>query len=163
LLVAQVALGGWVSTNYAVLACSGFPTCNGQWWPATDFGNAFTLLRELGRTAGGELLSFDALVTIHLVHRLFAGVVTAALLVLVVSLWRAGGTLRSAWGRGLLALTLLQLGTGLSNVVLEWPIVAALLHSAGAAALVLLLALLLARSRAPVVAGQSRAATPGLA
>jgi cytochrome c oxidase assembly protein subunit 15 len=58
---------------------------------------------------------------------------------------------------------LLQLGTGLSNVVLEWPIVAALLHSAGAAALVLLLALLLARSRAPVVAGQSRAATPGLA
>jgi cytochrome c oxidase assembly protein subunit 15 len=53
LVAVQIALGGWVSSNYAVLACRGFPQCNGQWWPPADFGQGFTLLRELGR-AGSE-------------------------------------------------------------------------------------------------------------
>ena len=45
LSVAQAALGGWVSTNYAVLACSDFPTCQGSWWPSMDFAHGFTLRR----------------------------------------------------------------------------------------------------------------------
>lgn len=144
-VVLQVALGGWVSTNYAVLACSGFPQCNGQWWPAMDAGNGFTLLRELGHTADGQLLPFEALVAIHWAHRVFAVVAAAGLLLLSAALWRADADL-APWGRMLSALTLLQLASGLSNVVLNWPIVAALLHSAGAAALVLVLSLLLARA-----------------
>ncbi len=145
-LVLQVALGGWVSTNYAVLACTGFPQCNGQWWPAMDFGSGFTLLRHLGEDGRGGWLTIEALVAIQMVHRLLAVVASVALLGLALALWRHGDAALRRFGRGLAVLLLLQLASGLSNVVLGWPLVAALAHAGGAAALVLLLALLLARS-----------------
>ncbi len=147
LLVLQIALGAWVSSNYAVLACSGFPTCNGAWWPDMDLAEGFTLKRELGRAGDGSFLSVEALVAIHMVHRLFAVVVTLVLLALVHVLWHRMGRRRAA--AALLGLTLLQLASGLSNVVLGWPLVAAIGHSAGAAALVAVLSALLARSRLP--------------
>ena len=143
LLALQIALGGWVSSNYAVLACGGFPQCNGQWWPDMDFGQGFTLLRELGRAGDGAYLSVDALVAIHLAHRGFAVVLLGALLWLARGLWR-DSRLRSV-ARCLFALTALQLASGLSNVVLGWPLLAALLHTAGAAAMVAVLVSLLAR------------------
>ena len=143
-LVLQVATGGWVSTNYAVLACTGFPQCNGQWWPVMDFEHGFTLLRELGRTGQGGYLTLDALVAIQMVHRLCAVLATTALGWLAWRL-RAEGQGRG-FGTALWALLGLQLLSGLSNVVLGWPLAAALAHSAGAAALVLLLTLVLARS-----------------
>jgi heme a synthase len=147
LLAAQIALGGWVSSNYAVLACSGFPQCNGSWWPEADFAQGFTLLRDLGRSGDGGYLSVQALVAIHMVHRLVALPVIAVLLLLAHRLWHGTGPRGSAlW---LLALTLLQAATGLSNVVLDWPLVAALMHSAGAAALMLVLGSLLARTMLP--------------
>ncbi len=145
-LVVQIALGGWVSTNYAVLACTGFPACNGQWWPAMDAAG-FAPLRELGHAADGSLLGFDALVGIHMAHRLFAIVATALLAGLAWRLWRDGDAAARRFGAGLAALLGAQLLSGLSNVVLGWPLAAALAHSAGAAALTLLLALLLARGR----------------
>ena len=158
-LVVQVALGGWVSTNYAVLACTGFPQCNGQWWPAMDAAHGFTLLRELGQGRDGGALPFDALVAIHMAHRLFAVVLTLLLGALAWRLWhagRAGGDeVLRRFGVVLAALLLAQLLSGLSNVVLGWPLVAALGHSAGAAGLVLVLALLLARS-APQRAAAAR-------
>jgi cytochrome c oxidase assembly protein subunit 15 len=144
LLVLQIALGAWVSSNYAVLACSGFPQCNGAWWPDMDFGHGFTLNRELGRSGNGDFLPFQALVAIHMAHRLFAIVATAALLALAHVLWRRLGQRRMAWV--VLALTLLQMASGLSNVVLGWPLAAALGHTAGAAALVGVLSALLARA-----------------
>jgi cytochrome c oxidase assembly protein subunit 15 len=151
LLGLQIALGGWVSTNYAVLACSGFPRCNGQWWPEADFAHGFSLLRDLGHTTDGELLPFQALVAIHLVHRWFALILAVAALALAGGLLRRRDPLLARWGWGLLALLAAQVATGLSNVVLQWPLVAALMHSAGAAALLLLLTLLLVRSApAPV-------------
>ena len=55
LCVVQIALGGWVSTNYAVLACTDFPTCQGAWWPAMDFDHGFTIWRALGRRQGRRL------------------------------------------------------------------------------------------------------------
>jgi len=143
-LVLQVALGGWVSTNYAVLACSGFPACNGSAWPAMDFGHGFTLLRELGRAGHGGYLPFEALVAIHMAHRLFAVVATLLLALLAWRLWRAPALPR--FGAVLALLLLAQLASGLSNVVLGWPLFAALAHSVGAGALVLLLTLLLART-----------------
>jgi len=146
LLVVQIALGGWVSTNYAVLACTGFPQCNGQWWPAMDAAAGFTLLRELGQAGHGGALTFDALVAIHMAHRLFAVVVTLALGGLAVALWRTGEAVPRRFGLALGLLLLGQLLSGLSNVVLGWPLFAALAHSAGAAALVLCLSLLLARA-----------------
>ena len=141
-LALQIALGGWVSTNYAVLACTGFPACNQQWWPEMQFAPGFTLLRHLGLAGDGSALPFEALVAIHMVHRLFAVVVTV---VLAWRLWRQPGA--QGLAKALAALLLAQLLSGLSNVVLGWPLVAALGHSAGAAALVLTLSLLLARTR----------------
>ena len=144
----QVALGGWVSTNYAVLACTGFPACNGQWWPAMAVGQGFTLLRELGRAGHGGYLSFDALVAIHMAHRLFSVVVLGALVWLAVRLWRQPAAAARGPALALAGLLAWQAGSGLSNVVLGWPIGAALAHSGGAAALVGLLTSLWARSRA---------------
>ncbi|MFT3817678.1 MAG: COX15/CtaA family protein [Rubrivivax sp.] len=169
LVVLQIALGGWVSTNYAVLACGEIPTCNGgRWWPDADFANGFTLLRPLGHTGAGAMLPFEALVAIHLVHRWFAVVVALAALLAGWRLLRSGDAALARWGRLLLALIGAQVLTGLSNVVLQWPLAAALAHTAGAAALVLALTLLLARSRPAVVAAAvarppSRASLPGLA
>lgn len=144
LLLIQIALGGWVSTNYAVLACQDFPLCRGSLWPAMDW-QGFVLWRELGHTAAGELLGFSALVSIHVIHRTMAWLVLGGLLLLGWRLLRVAALHRAA--RLLLALTLLQLLTGLSNVVLDWPLPAALLHSGGASALMLTLVWLWARSR----------------
>ncbi|HSI57561.1 MAG TPA: COX15/CtaA family protein [Ideonella sp.] len=149
LLTAQIALGGWVSTNYAVLACQGFPQCNGQWWPTMDFEHGFTLLRELGRAGHGGFLPAEALVAIHWVHRGFALVLAIALLVLVRALWRQPGPAARRFAKTLLALLALQLASGLGNVVLQWPLVAALAHTAGAAGLVLVSVSLAARCRRP--------------
>lgn len=165
LLVVQIALGGWVSTNYAVLACQGFPQCNGQWWPESmDFEHGFTLLRELGRAGHGGFLPAEALVAIHWVHRLFALAVVAGFLALVSALWRTGEPAARGYARTLAALLALQVATGLGNVVLQWPLVAALTHTAGAAALAGTLVSLWARSRQTRLAVQpsprARAAQP---
>lgn len=146
-VVLQVALGGWVSTNYAVLACQGFPTCNGQWWPQMDPAHGFTLLRQLGQTGQGEALALPALVAIHMAHRLFAMVVVLAVVALALALRRSADATARRYAGLLLLLLLWQLASGLSNVVLGWPIVAALAHSAGAAALVGVLVSLWARLR----------------
>lgn len=141
----QVALGGWVSTNYAVLACTEFPKCQASWWPAMDFLQGFELWRELGRTGAGSHLSFEALTAIHYTHRLVAYAVVAVLVWQVLRM-------ASTWAlrvhaRWLVALLLLQLATGLSNVVLGWPLLAAVLHTGGAAALVVVLTHALASTR----------------
>ncbi|KQV89659.1 COX15/CtaA family protein [Pelomonas sp. Root1237] len=145
LALVQVALGGWVSTNYAVLACDEFPTCHGgQWWPQLDFAQGFQLWRALGQRADGGWLGFEALAAIHTAHRIGAGVVFAAILALAWRLRRHAAN----WSNWLLAAAGWQLASGLSNVALDWPIVAALAHTAGAALLLALLTILLARLRA---------------
>jgi heme a synthase len=146
LVVVQIALGGWVSTNYAVLACSEFPRCQGQWWPPMDFAHGFTVQRELGQAASGGYLPFAALTAIHMTHRIAAVVVLGAMAWLAWQLAHTSDATLRRFAGGIAALAALQLATGLSNVVLGWPIVAALLHTGGAAALAALLAVLLARA-----------------
>jgi heme a synthase len=147
LALLQIALGGWVSTNYAVLACSDFPTCQGQWWPAAmDFANAFTIRRELGVTASGSYLPFAALTAIHVVHRVAAVVVLAAMAGLAWRLHARGDATLRRFAVGLAAVGVWQLATGLSNVVLGWPLLAAVAHTGGAAVLTVVLASLLARA-----------------
>lgn len=162
-LMAQIALGGWVSTNYAVLACTDFPACHGQWWPEMNFAEGFTLLRELGRTADGSYLSGQALTAIHMAHRLGAVVAIAALLALGWGVHRATHSMPALrrWAWGLWAAAAWQFASGLSNVVLGWPLAAALAHTAGAAALVMLLTALLVRSRLAVAAAYHPAAQGG--
>jgi cytochrome c oxidase assembly protein subunit 15 len=145
----QTALGGWVSTNYAVLACTDFPACQGSWWPEMDFRQGFWLGRELGETREGDWLPFTALVAIHYVHRLGAYLVLAAVGLLAWWLRAAGRgepPLRR-WAGTLAGLALWQFASGLSNVFLGWPLVAAVAHTGGAAALVAALTVLLTRAR----------------
>lgn len=153
LLWGQIALGGWVSTNYAVLACTTFPTCQGSWWPAMDFHQGFELWRALGMTGAGEHVTFAALTAIHYAHRLSA---YALFVVLGVAAWRLrGGPLHWA-SRAIVAGALWQFATGLSNVVLGWPLVAAVSHTGGAAALVAALTWALRESRAASVSSAVR-------
>ena len=161
-LALQITLGGWVSTNYAVLACTGFPQCNGQWWPDMDLASGFTLLRGLGEAGPNGARSLAALVAIHMAHRLMAVLAAALLLALAWALWhrRAQNATLGRFGAGLGLVLLAQLATGLSNVVLGWPLLAALAHSAGAAGLVLLMTLLLARTAQRASGQESRAWAP---
>jgi cytochrome c oxidase assembly protein subunit 15 len=136
LLWLQVALGGWVSTNYAVLACGDFPACQGSWWPEMAWREGFELWRALGKTGEGEHITFAALTAIHYTHRLMAYLLIPVLLAMAFGLRRAGLTRQAHW---LTAAVLWQFATGLGNVVLGWPLLAAVSHTGGAAALVVVL------------------------
>jgi heme a synthase len=143
----QIFLGAWVSTNYAVLACDDFPLCHGQLFPAMDFKMGFGLWRELGKTTDGQILTIDALRAIHWTHRLGALVVLGILFTLSYKTIKTAMTtahpVLRRWGFGLFALSLLQVLTGMSNIVLDWPLFAALLHTGGAAAMMIVLVRLL--------------------
>ncbi|CDM22880.1 Heme A synthase, cytochrome oxidase biogenesis protein [Castellaniella defragrans 65Phen] len=155
-LFLQVALGGWVSTNYAALACMDFPTCHGAWLPPMDFGEGYALLRGLGQLSSGELISQDALTAIHWTHRNFAFLVMALLGVLAWRWRRTPGLAGPA--RLLLALLALQMLTGLTTIFFQWPLLIAVMHNGGAAGLVLVGVTLLWRlSRA---GARSRAEAP---
>jgi cytochrome c oxidase assembly protein subunit 15 len=140
ILVAQIALGGWVSANYAALACTDFPTCHGQWQPETDFVNAFHVMRELGVTASGAPLSQEALNAIHWSHRVGALIALAYLGVLALRMLQTAA-LRTL-GTLLLALLIVQAGLGVANVLLRLPLALAAAHNAGAALLLALLVML---------------------
>ena len=156
LVVAQVSLGGWVSTNYAVLACTTFPTCQGSWWPVMNFYEALQIWRPLGLLIDGSSISFAALTAIHYTHRLMAYAVVAALAALW---WALGRVPQLAKQRRLLAVfVVLQVLTGLSNVVLDWPLVSAVLHTGGAAALVTIVVWSLAVTRVNADVGSQKSA-----
>lgn len=137
-LCLQVVLGGWVSTNYAALACPDLPLCRGEVVPPMDFAHAFHVLRELGQTPDGDLLSVEALTAIHWTHRMFALVVLAVLGHLGGKLMRSGALLRPL-GIVLLGLLGLQFCIGVANVAFSLPLWLAAAHNAGAALLISLL------------------------
>jgi len=145
LLSFQVALGGWVSTNYAVLVCTDFPMCQKSWWPEMQFAQGFQIWRELGLTPSGEPITFAALTAIHFVHRCMAVAVVLAFGLLAWRLRQVRGLRNQS--RWIAALVVTQVATGMANVVLGWPLAAALMHTAGAAALVLVLTWTVAASR----------------
>jgi heme a synthase len=144
----QIALGGWVSANYAALACGNdFPTCVGRWLPPTDFREGFVLWRGIGADYEGGVLDGASRIAIQLAHRGMALVVFLYLLILAFKLIRTPGL----WFIGVVLglLTLAQVGLGIANVVLGLPLWVATLHNAGAALLLFLLVGLLARLRPP--------------
>lgn len=136
ILVAQIALGGWTSSNYAALACLDFPTCQGSWAPEMDFDEAFVLWRGLGVNYEYGVLEHPARTAIHITHRVGALVTLLYLGWLVLALLRSGGGLQ---GSALLigGLLLVQLGLGIGNVLLHLPLGVATAHN-GVAALLLI-------------------------
>ena len=147
LLILQILLGGWMSANYASLACPDFPTCQGHLWPPMDFGQAFTLWRETGTNYEGGVLDNPSRIAIHWMHRMGAVVVFLGIGALGLRAFLRGkGPLRTV-GALLLGLLTLQIALGISNVVLKLPLGMATAHN-GTAAL-LLLTLLALRQALP--------------
>jgi heme a synthase len=138
LLGLQIALGGWTSSNYAAVACPDFPKCQNEWWPETDYKDAFVLWRGLGVNYEGGVLQHPARVAIHFTHRLGAIAATVALLFAAVATLRrklpSGARLAAYAVLGALALQLL---IGASMVLRGFPLVLATAHNAGAALLLL--------------------------
>jgi heme a synthase len=133
-LYVQIFLGGWVSTNYAVLACADFPTCNGTMLPALDWQSAFTLVRDLGKNPDGSYLTVDALRTIHWAHRIGALVVTVVIVMAAISLMKADASLKRHAVQIKIALVL-QILIGISTVLFDQPILVATAHNFFAAVL----------------------------
>ncbi len=137
-LIAQIALGGWTSSNYAALACPDFPTCQNAWWPVTDYRHAFVLWHGLGTNYEGGVLEGPARVAIHFTHRLGALLATTALTLAALFVLRRRG-LAAARPRAALVLAALglQLLIGVSMVLRGFPLLLATAHTAGAALLLL--------------------------
>jgi heme a synthase len=144
-LFAQIFLGGWVSTNYAVLACADFPTCNGTMLPAMSWNEAFTFIRELGKNPDGAFLSVDALRTIHWAHRIGALVLTVIIVITAIALMKADRAIKRHAIYIKIAL-ILQIAIGISTVLFDQPILVATAHNFLAA--VLLATLVIAAYRA---------------
>jgi cytochrome c oxidase assembly protein subunit 15 len=148
LVAVQIALGGWVSSNYAAMACTDLPTCQNQWWPDADFANGFHLTQHIGPNYLGGKLDSQARTAIHLTHRVGALLVTCSLLALAWHLGKAGL-------KGMASLLLLalagQIGLGISNVAFHLPLIVAVAHNAGAAALMLSMVLINFRVRGAVL------------
>lgn len=148
ILLMQIALGGWVSTNYAVLACTDYPLCQGVMIPEMDFAQGFTLWRELGKAADGAYLSFAALMAIHWVHRNFAWLVILSSGYVAFRARAMIGVSRIA--QGILIVLVIQFCTGLANILLNWPLPIAVIHNGGAAMLLGLLTVLNYRVQMPI-------------
>lgn len=134
LILVQIALGGWTSTNYAAMACSDYPLCQGQWMPSDlDWSHAFVFNRELGQTSDGQMLSLQTLTAIHWAHRNFALLVLVVCIAFAMRLRKHADT--RMMGTGMLLAVIAQVFIGISNVWLQWPLGMAVLHNTGAAIL----------------------------
>jgi cytochrome c oxidase assembly protein subunit 15 len=137
-LVLQIFLGGWTSTNYAAVACPDFPTCQRSWWPSMDFRDAFVLWRGVNLDYEGGVLANPARMAIHFTHRLGAAVTGLILLgVGLLTVVRAGSPRLSRAGMFVIAAVMLQISIGIATVQLGFPLGLATLHNAGAATLVI--------------------------
>lgn len=144
LVIGQIALGGWVSSNYAAVACVDLPTCHGEWWPAMDFANGFHLTQHIGPNYLGGQLDSDARTAIHMSHRIGAVLVTLVLLALA---WQLKQHAQPRLAALLVVALLVQVSLGISNVVFHLPLLVAVAHNLGGAALLLTLVLINYRLR----------------
>ena len=145
-VVLQVTLGGWTSSNYAALACPDFPTCHGKWLPELDMKTGFDVGQSIGPNYLGGQLDSDARTAIHFSHRIGALVTSFILLFLFFKIWRFSNTLsftqRSSLQRLsflMLSALLVQVGLGITNIVGHLPLSVAVAHNLGGAALLLTL------------------------
>ena len=135
IVIAQAALGGWTTANYAALACPDLPRCQGEWWPQADFRAGFNLRQRVGPNYLGGQLEHSARVAIHLAHRAGALLTLVFLAGLALALWRRAPLRRAACL--LMAILLLQFTLGLSNVWFDFPLAVAVAHNLGGALLLL--------------------------
>jgi cytochrome c oxidase assembly protein subunit 15 len=137
LVIVQIALGGWTSSNYAALACMDLPMCQGQWLPPANFGEAFDFTQKVGPNYLGGLLNNEARTAIHLSHRMGAVVVSLSILFLSWRLFAVGEPKTRRMAMVLVSILLLQVLLGLSNIYWALPLPIAVAHN-GVGALLLL-------------------------
>jgi cytochrome c oxidase assembly protein subunit 15 len=139
-LVIQIMLGGWTSTNYAALACADFPKCNASWWPQMDFYNAFMI--ELATDLNYEFGRLDspARVAIHFTHRIWAIVAAAMLVILSIASYK---TIKISYQKiislCLVSFLFIQVTLGILNIKMGLPIYVAVAHNGNAAILLMCL------------------------
>ncbi|KOO13859.1 cytochrome B [Vibrio xuii] len=136
-VIGQVALGGWTSSNYAALMCTSLPICQGDWVSHLDFKHAFELIQPEKESYEFGTLDYGARMTIHVTHRIWAVVVTLFTVALAIQLIRYGSNVVRRNGQIILALLTLQIALGVGNVVLSLPLAIAVAHNLGAAMLLL--------------------------
>jgi heme a synthase len=136
-LVLQISLGGWTSSNYAALACPDFPTCQGVWWPNMDFKEGFILWRGLGVDYEGGVLHGSARTAIHMAHRIGAIVAFVTIFYVAIQAIRSGLSQLKITGVIALILLVTQVSLGIANIMHHLPLSIAVAHN-GVAALLLL-------------------------
>lgn len=134
-VVLQIALGGWVSSNYAALACYDFPSCDGTYTPEINLQQGFNFLQSVGPNYLGGLMTNEARMAIHWVHRIGAVIV---LLVVGGLVWQMVRQV-AVVGYLLLAALLTQITLGILNVVWVLPLLNATAHNTVGALLLLAL------------------------
>jgi cytochrome c oxidase assembly protein subunit 15 len=138
-VIAQITLGGWTTSNYAAVACPDLPTCQAQWWPAMDFSSGFNVFQEVGPNYLGGALDNDARVAIHMSHRIGA---ILTLVVVALLAWRligVGHARLRRQGQVIAGVLLLQFCLGLGNILFNFPLMTTVSHNLVGALLLLTL------------------------
>lgn len=138
-VISQIALGGWVSSNYAALACPDLPKCLNQWMPPTDFKAGFNIWQDIGPNYLGGQLDNHARTAIHLTHRIGAIVVLVILIIMGVKLLRVKAKEVSQWVYLLWAVLCIQIILGMSNIIYSLPLSIAVAHAVVGAGLLITL------------------------
>jgi len=134
-VVVQIILGGWVSSNYAALACYDFPSCDGTYTPNIDLQQGFNIFQSVGPNYLGGLMTNEARMAIHWMHRIGAIVVLLVVGGLVIQTVKQAAVI----GYVLLAVLVTQITLGILNVVWVLPLLNATAHNTVGALLLLVL------------------------
>ncbi|KGY13104.1 cytochrome B561 [Vibrio tubiashii] len=137
-VVVQIALGGWTSSNYAALMCTKLPICEGNWTAYLDFARAFELIQPKAQSYEFGTLDYGARMTIHITHRIGAVVVTLFVSTLALMLFAEKSPIYAKVAKGLLSMLAIQIALGVGNVLLSLPLLIAVAHNLGAAILLLI-------------------------
>lgn len=135
ILFTQIALGGWVSSNYAGISCIGFPQCNGQWIPKLHLTQGFNLFSVVGANYQGGVLEHEVRVTIQFIHRIGALITAVYLLILGIAMFFRGFNEFKKIGFIICILVAVQFALGIVNVTHLLPLAVAVAHNGVAALL----------------------------
>ena len=137
IVVTQIALGGWTTSNYADIACPDFPTCQGAWLPPMNFTDGFNVGQHIDSNYLGGTMDNAARVAIHFSHRVGAIVTAAYLVFLAIKLCGLGLVAAKKLAVVTLLVLVVQISLGISNIVFQFPIDVAVAHNLVGALLLL--------------------------
>ena len=138
-LIIQIFLGGWTSTNYASLACTDFPRCLNQWWPAEmNFNNAYSIFNLPNINYEGGYLDYNSKLAVHFTHRIGALILAILLLKLFIYIYFfQSNALYKKIAIFIFILFVIQIFLGISNILYSLPISIAILHTLNASILLM--------------------------